>query len=316
MTGPEPVTAERLFERVFLPLYPPDARSDLGRARTTDANPGGNPRLLAELEHAAAVFAELAPRALGAPDLALDGSDASVHRLAFALDRERRDALLGAATGDVPELAQLVMHGVAYVGACIVRHHGGSWQLRSPLWESLVRLESRAGTADLALFQWWLKALADDEIGLGRLADRYWLHVESPSAAPDALPVRVAAPRGVPRLTPVTYEALNQHLRAHVPEMCRLGEHFPSGRWFSDLDFRWLDFSLLGNGRMLLVHGRSSRGVHLLWLDGTGLARSAFYPADATHAYELRADGDKLALTLSVQGVRQTHEMLWWGATG
>src|SRR6185437_16876645 len=72
------LSAAGLFEQTFLPFYPPDARADLGRARAADANPGKNPSILAQLDEAAAIFARLAPAALGAPDLALDFTDASV----------------------------------------------------------------------------------------------------------------------------------------------------------------------------------------------------------------------------------------------
>src|SRR5690606_3193001 len=112
----------------------------------------GNPRIFAQLEAIADTFAKLAPEALGDPELELDRSDASVHRLAALLTRERRDALLTPVTapGEVPPLVHLVTHGAVYVAACIVHGHGASWQVRSPLWESLVRLESRAGIGDLA----------------------------------------------------------------------------------------------------------------------------------------------------------------------
>ena len=50
MTQPPPPTptrsAAQLFERYFLPLYAPELRGELARARTTDANPAGNPRLV------------------------------------------------------------------------------------------------------------------------------------------------------------------------------------------------------------------------------------------------------------------------------
>ena len=61
------VTAESLFREVFLPLYPEDAKSDLGRARSVDANPANNPTVLAHLDDAAAVFVANAPSALGLP---------------------------------------------------------------------------------------------------------------------------------------------------------------------------------------------------------------------------------------------------------
>src|SRR5690606_32359419 len=109
------LTAERLFLRYFRPLYEPGA--DLARLRTTDANPAGNPRIFAQLEAIADTFAKLAPEALGDPELELDRSDASVHRLAALLTRERRDALLTPVTapGEVPPLVHLVTHGAVYV---------------------------------------------------------------------------------------------------------------------------------------------------------------------------------------------------------
>ena len=71
------LTAEDIFERWFLPLYPPDARADLAKARATDANPAKNPSVLAHLDEAAAVFAARGAELFG-EDLGLDCSDASV----------------------------------------------------------------------------------------------------------------------------------------------------------------------------------------------------------------------------------------------
>jgi hypothetical protein len=311
------LSAERLFTRWFLPLYPPELRADLARARSEDANPAHNPRIVAQLDDIADTFARLAPPLLGAPELELDRSDASVHRLGALLDRARRDALLEppASAGEVPPLVQLVTHGAVYVGACVVASHGGVWQVRSPLWESRVRLVSRAGEASLAVFQWWLKSLGDDEIEERRLADRYRLHVEVPTAAPEALPVIAPPTRRLPRLARVRYDTLYKHLRAHLPELRDLGEHFPSAERFAELGFEHLEFALVGDGRMLLVHGPSQRGVHLFWLDLAGFAASAFYPADAAPPHRLEIEGDKVRLHLAVLGRDETHEMLWWGPT-
>ena len=315
MTNASPIwTAASLFERWFLPLYPPEVRADLARARVTDVNPSGNPRLVAAMDEIAEAFAKLAPSALGA-ELDLDFSDASVHRLAAALTREVRDRMLApvSETGEVPELVNLVTHGVAYVGACVVRNHGGTWQLRAPLWESLVRLESRAGTGDLALFQWWLKALSDDELGEPRLGDRYRMNVEIPTARPEELPVIASADRKLPRLTKVRYDALYRHLKAHIPELRDVGEHFPTAERFAELAFEWLDFVMLGEGRMLLMHGPTANGVHLLWLDAAGFVGSAFFPADAVPPHQVEVDGDKLVVTVPVLGRETRHELLWWG---
>jgi hypothetical protein len=314
MTSP-PLTAERLFERVFLPLYPPDARADLARARAADANPGNNPALVAQIDEAAAIFARLAPAALGAPDLALDFSDASVHRLAPLLTRERRDALLAQPrAGEPPMLVTLVTHGALYVGACVVREHGGAWQVRRPLWESTVRLVSRAGDGELAVFHWWLKALSDDEIDHARLADRYRTHVEVPTFDAGRLPVIAPPDRRLPRLAKVRYDLLHKHLRAHLPELRDVGADFPSPERLDELSLARLDFALIGGGRMLLMHGPGAGGYHLVWLDASGFAKAAFYPADAFPEPIVQIEGEKIRVILSAQKRQEVHEMLWWGA--
>ncbi|WP_437570695.1 hypothetical protein [Sorangium sp. So ce542] len=327
----EPITAAQLFERTFAPHYPPDALADLAAARSTDANPAGNPSILAQIDHAAEVFARLAPGAFGAPDLGLDFSDASVHRLGAALTRERRDAWLSPAEGAAgargtcgtsakggggapPMLVTLVTHGALYVGACVARNHGGKWQVRRPLWESLVRLESRAGTGDLAIFQWWLKALSDEEIGRGRLADRYRTHVEVPTFDAERLPVIAAGDRRIPRLAKVRYDTLYKHLRAHLPELRSVGEDFPSPERFEEMAFKSLEFALLGGGRMLLMHGATAEGVHLFWLDASGFVKSVYYPADSFPAHVVQIEGQKIRVIVPVRGETQAHEMLWWGA--
>lgn len=304
----EPITAAQLFERIFAPHYPPDALADLAAARSTDANPAGNPSILAQIDHAAEVFARLAPGAFGAPDLGLDFSDASVHRLGAALTRERRDAWLSPAEGAAgtrgtsaesgagapPMLVTLVTHGALYVGACVARNHGGKWQVRRPLWESLVRLESSAGTGDLAIFQWWLKALSDEEIGRGRLADRYRTHVEVPTFDAERLPVIAAGDRRIPRLAKVRYDTLYKHLRAHLPELRSVGEDFPSPERFEEMAFKSMEFALLGGGRMLLMHGATAEGVHLFWLDANGFVKSVYYPADGFPAHVVQIEGQKI----------------------
>ncbi len=313
------VTAESLFVAYFWPLYPDDARKDLARARSTDANPAQNPALFAHVEDAATVFERMAPRLFEADDPGLDRSDESVHRLSRALTRERRDAW--SARGGPPgsaesELFNVVAHGVAYVGACVVNAHSGRWSLRRPLWESVVTLESRAGRGDLAILQWWLKSLTDasltGEPGALTLADRYRTHVEIPRARPEELPL-LAAPRVIPRLTKVRYDTLHKHLRAHLPEVKDLGEHFPSAERFHAYDFAALDFHLLGQGRMLLITGTNAEGVHLFWLGALGFEKGAFFPADAFPAPVVRTEGDKLFVLTQVQGRSARHEMLWWG---
>lgn len=211
-------------------------------------------------------------------------------------------------------LVTLVTHGALYVGACVVKNHGGKWQVRRPLWESLVRLESSAGTGDLAIFQWWLKALSDEEIGRGRLVDRYRTHVEVPTFDAERLPIIAAGDRRIPKLAKVRYDTLYKHLRAHLPELRSVGDDFPSPERFEEMGFKGLEFALLGGGRMLLVHGATADGVHLLWLDANGFVKSLYYPADSFPAHVVQIEGQKIRVIVPVRGESQVHEMLWWGA--
>jgi hypothetical protein len=299
------VTAESLLRDVFLPLYPEDVRKDLGRARREDANPGGNPSILAHLREAAAVFAANAPSALG---VSLDFSDASVHDLSRALTPERRDRLLAA-----NDLADVVIHGAAYVGTCIVENHGGVWAVRRPLWESLVRLESRAGTAELAVFHWLVKSLADD--APASLADRYRAHVELPTSRPETLPLIAPPDRRVPRLAKPRYDTLFKTLKAHLPELRDLGEDFPSPERFAELELSSLSFELVGEGRMLVVWGPAKTGLHAFWLTAAGFEKAAFWPCDAFPEPMLRTatGGDKIEVVLSREGKPRSFELLWWG---
>jgi hypothetical protein len=312
------VTAASLFDIYFAPLYPADAIADLARARATDINPAKNPALFAHVDEAATLFARMAPKLFEGDDPRLDGSDASVHRLSRALARSRRDAWsqMGPAGSAENELFNVVVHGAAYVGACVARNHAGSWSLRRPLWESVVTLDSRAGRGDLAMFQWWLKSLADasldGDVGSLTLADRYRTHVEMPCARPEELPV-LAAPRILPRLTKVRYDTLYKHLRAHLPELRDVGEHFPSPERFDAYAFSALDFLLLGQGRMLLISGTNTEGIHLFWMGTSGFEKAAFLPADAFPAPVVRVEGDKIVILTQVGGKSARHELLWWG---
>lgn len=301
-------TAERLFLTLFRPIYPPELQDEraLLAARTADANPARNPSLVAELDEIAEVFARVAPHALGG--LTLDRSDASVHRLAAALDRSARDRLI-----ERGELVNVVIHGAVYVGACIVRNHGGVWGVRRPLWESVVTLESRAGVGDLAPFAWLLKALSDAEIDRAGLSARYREHVERATARPEELPPIVKDPRKLPGLKNVRYDTLHKLLVAHLPELRDLGRDFPSPEQFAELGFLSLDFLLLGGGRLLLMHGRGKAGLHLLWLDHSGFSHARFYPADPGAPHSVTLEGDKLRLAFELNGQKQEHEILYWG---
>jgi len=311
------VDAEELFVRYFLPLYPPDSRADLARARARDANPAGNPTIGAHLGDAARSFVANAPALFGA-SLDLDGSDASVHRLSAALTLERRDAWAVNGSEGSPEnaLFNVVVHGTAYVGGCIVGAHGGLWSARRPLWESVVRLKSRAGEADLAVFHWWLKSLADETFRGGAsatLADRYRAHVEVPCARPEELPIVVRGARPLPRLKEPSYDLLHKYLRSHLAELRDLGEDFPTPERFAAFGFRWMDFHLLGEGRIVLLSGASPHGLHLIWVGASGFEKSAFFPCDAFPDPVVRVRGDRVAAMTSEGGEARVHEMLWWG---
>jgi hypothetical protein len=309
------LNAEELFVRYFLPLYPPDARSssDLARARSTDANPGGNRFILAHVDDAADHLVRNSRELFGV-DLTLDRSDASVHRLSAALTPERRDtwAVRGAAGSPDNVLFNVGVHGAAYVGSCVVANHGGVWSVRRPLWESVVRLRSRAGEADLAVFHWWLKSLSDDVQGT-TLADRYRAHVEVPCALPEQLPVLVAGERILPRLKEPRYDGLHKYLRAHLPELRDLGEHFPSPERFEGFALRWIDFHVLGGGRMVLMAGLSNSGLHLFWLSAAGFEKGAFVACDAFPDPVVRVTAERIVAMTRQGGEERLHEMLWWG---
>jgi hypothetical protein len=308
------LSPEDLFERHFRHLYPEDALSDLARARATDVNPARNPHILASLDEIAETFVRLAPATFGGSGLVLDGTDASVHRLSLELSRERRDRWAEErGPGGASILSQVVIHGAIYVAGCAVRNHQGTWLVRRPLWESQVRVVSPAGEADLAVFHWWLKALSDTEIDRPSLSDRYRAHVEQPRLKTETLLPILPEPRPIPRLAKVRYDTLYKHFRAHLPELRDLGEHFPSAERLAELGFRHLDFMWLGGARMLLLHGPTSRGVHLFWLDRHGFVSAAFYPADAMTPYTIALEGTSLRVSLVCSGARGEHIVLWWG---
>lgn len=312
------ISAAALFRDVFLPLYPEDARGDLDRARREDANPANNPSVVAHLDDAARVFVSMAETTLGLSEgaLGLDYSDASVHRLSAALTTARRDHLLGMGARGTSDnvLFNFVVHGSAYVGACVVRSHGGAWAVRRPLWESVVHLVSRAGEADLPVFHWWLKSLADDSEATASLADRYRAYVEIPCARPEELPIIAPVDRTLPKLSKVSYHAFHQYIRAHLAEIRDLGEAFPTPERFADYEFKHLSFNLVGGGRMLVVHGPTKHGLHAFWLTKEGFEKSAFWPCDAFPAPILRVkDEQKLEVLLSRDGTQSVLELLWWG---
>ena len=344
--GAARLTPESLFRRWFLPLYPPDTRADLAAARAADANSGRNPAILAHLDDAATRFAAQATALFGS-DLRLDRSDASVHRLSVALTRERRDAWAASGAPGTADnaLFNVVVHGAAYVGACVVAGHEGEWGVRRPLWESVVRLRSSAGEADLPIFHWWLKSLADETLpplavdGIPRavgaaappvaaggpgipseprasgatLADRYRAHVEIPRMDPRGLPVLVDPSRAFPRIKHPTYDLLPKYLRAHLPELRDLGGDFPSPERFAAYELRWAEMHVVGEGRQLVLAGATPHGLHLFWLGAAGFEKAVFIEGDGSLDPVVRVRGDRLVAMTSLRGEPQTHEVMWWG---
>ncbi len=316
---------ERLFATYFLPLYPAELRADPGALdaqRRADENPGRNPSLPAHLAEAADVFVANAAALFGdaAATLALDGSDASVHRLSASLTRERAAAWAaqGAPGSAENVLFNAVIHGAAYVGRCIVDNHGGAWSIRRPLWESVVRLASRAGEADLPVFHWWLKALADG-VPETTIADRYRAYVEVPCARPETLPVLTTRERPLPRLKAPTYDRLYKYMRAHLPEIRDLGSDFPTAERFAAFELRWIEAHLLGGdddgrgARMVLLAGPSPQVMHLFWLGAGGFEKAAFFAGDAFPDPVVKVRGDRIVVMTSLAGEPQTYETLWWG---
>ncbi len=316
-------TTEQLFREQFLPLYPPGV--ELAELRRTDANPAQNPALIRGAEETAELFARLAPDALQATDLELDFSSASIHRLSLALTAEARERLLASSGADAPSLfVHLVTHGALYIAMAIVKGHAGKLILRNPLWETSVELTSRAGVATLSPFWWLLRSWSDDGGALGQrstaatLADRYRALVEVPTEDVERWPVLAPPDRRLPRLGRVRYDLLFQHLKQHLPELTDFGEDFPPPARFEELGFRFLEFALVGEGRLLLLHGQTRNGVHLFWMNRSGFLKAAFFEADPSPEHRLSqrrvANGTAvLHVELTRGGAREEHEMLWWG---
>jgi hypothetical protein len=316
------ITAVGLFDRYLRPLYPEELRTDeaLIVARQTDANPARNPRLLAQIDEAAEVFAQLGPQLVSAhggflPRLTDD--DEGVARLSFAIDRQFRDTMLGASSPGDPEapIVRFLTHAAPWLCRVIALAHQGEIGVRRPLWESIVTLRSRAGEAVLAPFAWLLHALSDDEIDRGGLGARYRHYVERARFDPMRLRPIVGdgGARKLPKLSVVRYDTLHKYLRAHLPELSDLGRDFPSAEQLDDLGFLALEFELLAGGRMLLMHGRGRRGLHLMWLDATGFSHAMFLPADPGDPHELTIEGDVMTLRFMQDGEPRVHQLLYWG---
>jgi len=305
------LTAERLFRDVFARLYAPGANLD--ELRRTDANPANNPAILATLDETADVFAKLAPSAFEASELVLDRSDASVHHLATLLTLEARTRLLAPKGSEPPRFAQLVIHGAIYVGACVVKNHGGRWLVRRPLWESRVELTSKAGVAELSPFAWWLKSMSDDEVGKATLLDRYRTHVEVPRFDPSTLAIIAPPDRRLPQLAKVRYDLFHKYLKAHLPELRDLGRDFPSPERFQELGFQSLELVLVGGGRVVIAHGRTEHGVAALFLSKDGFLKQHYYACGKGAQHRLEVSGDVVRFVIDDGGAPSVHETLFWG---
>ena len=123
--------------------------------------------------------------------------------------------------------------------------------------------------------------------------------------------------RALPKLAKVRYDALYKYIKARIPELRDLGEHFPSPERLSELELKHLSFALVGGGRMLVMSGPTPHGLHAFWLTKEGFEKSAFWPCDAFPAPILRVrqhdDVERVEVILSKDGASSVVEMLWWG---
>ncbi len=310
------ITAEGLYERYFWPHYPADVRADPAHFRDLDANPSNNPHLAATLSDAAAVFVANAPALLGA---AVTLDDDGVATLARSLTRARRDAWLAEPDAISPEgtFFNAIVHASAFVGEVIARQHGGTWELRRPMWESVVRRRRRGAVAP---FHWLLRSLADDAIDAAPLAYRWRVHVVMASATPETLPVVTTAKR-LPSLKTPTYDLLVKYLHQHLETLRDVGEGFPSAGEFTAKRYTTLGFEPLHGGRVLALHGQSPpqddggvSTVEVMWLTAGGYDHADVFPADANVPYFARAVSDEvMEVTVAWKGRPVTHRVAFHG---
>ena len=121
------------------------------------------------------------------------------------------------------------------------------------------------------------------------------------------------ADRALPRLKSPRYDLLHQYVRAHLPELRDLGEHFPSPERFDAYGLRWIDARLVGGGRMVLLAGAAREGLLLVWLTAAGFDKSAFVACDAFPDPVVRVEGDRIVVVTSDGGAARVREMPWWG---
>ena len=301
-------TAQDLLAHWFWPHYPSDVRAAPFLHRDVDANPAGNPAFAAALAEAAALFVRNAPGLLGA-ELAL--TDAGVGTLARALTRARRDGWMAQSDPSSPDnlFLQAIVHGAAFLGEVIVREHGGRWEIRRPLWESVVH--RRHGGA-VSPFHWLLKSLADDAIDDAPLSVRWNVHITMDDVSPDSLPV-IAKTRTLPPLKAPTYDLLVKYIHQHLPELRDVGEGFPSPEAFTAKAYPRLGFEPLHGGRVVALHAQlegESPTVEITWMTARGFERTETLPCDAGVAYFARAvTNELLEITLAWQGRPRTHRL-------
>ncbi|MDO9016097.1 MAG: hypothetical protein Q8S73_20050 [Deltaproteobacteria bacterium] len=307
----DPLTASSLLARWFWPHYPADVRAAPFLHRDVDANPGNNPSLPAALAEAAELFAANAAGLLGE---ALPFTDEGVAVLARGLTRARRDAWMAQSDPASPEshFVQVIVHAAAYLGEVMVRAHGARWEIRRPLWESVIH-RRRGGT--VSPFHWLLKSLADDAIDDVPLAARWRIHVAMHDLDLEGLAV-IAPAKKLPGLKRPTYDLLVKYLHQHLPELRDVGEGFPSPAEFTARSFETLSFERLHGGRVVALHGLiPAEGerppvVEVSWMSARGFDHADTIPCDPGVAYFARAVSDELIeVTVAWQGKPHTHRL-------
>jgi hypothetical protein len=307
----DPLTASSLLARWFWPHYPADVRAAPFLHRDVDANPGNNPSIPAALAEAAELFAANASGLLGE---ALPFTDEGVAVLARGLTRARRDAWMAQSDPGSPDshFVQVVVHAAAYLGEVMVRAHGARWEIRRPLWESVIH-RRRGGT--VSPFHWLLKSLADDAIDDVPLAARWRIHVAMHDLDLEGLAV-IAPAKKLPGLKRPTYDLLVKYLHQHLPELRDVGEGFPSPAEFTARSFETLSFERLHGGRVVALHGLiPAEGerppvVEVSWMTARGFDHADTIPCDPGVAYFARAVSDELIeVTVAWQGKPHTHRL-------
>ncbi len=310
-------SAEALLSRWFWPHYPEDVRRAPFLHRDVDANPGGNPSLSAVLPEAAALFVANAPGLLGE---AVTLDDAGVAVLARRLDRSLRDRWMAESDPTRPDnlFVQALVHAAAFLGEVLVQHHHGRWELRRPMWESVVHRPAPL-RGSIAPFHWLLKSLADDAVDTAPLAVRWRLHVVQPAADPDGFVVLTSA-KSLPDLKAPTYDLFVKYLHAHLKTLRDVGEGFPSPQEFTEKGYGALRCTPLHGGRVVALHGQTRSTpehpgvVDVHWMSEAGHDHTDTIPADHGVPYFGRAvTADTLEITVGWQGKPHTHALTFRG---